>query len=358
MTQKTLDLMRCYSGSLAYGTNLPTSDVDIRGLFCAAPEFIRTPFFNIKEQTLEEEEDGKIYELTNFMKLFVEMNPNIIELMFVADSDLIMTTDIYDYLRKEAPGLMSKKVAFSFSGYAMAQLKRIRGHDKWINNPQPEEKPTQKDFFRLVHSYTEHDAVSNVLKHEGFQGVMDRLNDMCILIPYGNNVWGVTENFNSSGMFNADGSIRKVDYQQLSDADKKKKPLFIVRYLADEHKKAKEKHDNYWTWKKNRNAVRHELEINFGYDTKHAMHLVRLMRMAEEILTTGEVNVKRTDAKELLDIRGGAWELDDLLAWADEKDRYIREDLYKTCKILPHTTDIHKAARVLMTAQDMAWSRM
>ena len=56
--------------------------------------------------------------------------------------------------------------------------------------------------------------------------------------------------------------------------------------------------------------------------------------------------------------RGGAWKLDDLLAWADEKDRYIREDLYKTSKILPHTTDIHKAARVLMTAQDMAWSRM
>lgn len=71
---ENFEVMRCHSGSLAYGTNLPTSDVDIRGLFCAPPKFIRTPFFNIKEQTLEDEEDGKIYELTNFMKLFAEMN--------------------------------------------------------------------------------------------------------------------------------------------------------------------------------------------------------------------------------------------------------------------------------------------
>ena len=36
-TMENFEVMRCYSGSLAYGTNLPTSDVDIRGLFCAPP---------------------------------------------------------------------------------------------------------------------------------------------------------------------------------------------------------------------------------------------------------------------------------------------------------------------------------
>lgn len=354
---KTYDMMRCYSGSLAYGTNLPTSDVDIRGLFCAEKKFIRTPFFNIKEQTLENEEDGKIYELTNFMKLFVEMNPNIIELMFVDDKDIISTSEAYDYLRQMAPDLMSSKVAFSFSGYAMAQLKRIRGHDKWITNPQPETKPTQKDFFRLVHSYSEHDALHDVFKYEKFKGAMENLNDMCILVPYGNDIYGVVENFNSSGMFNADGSIRHVDYQQLTDDDKKKKPLFIVKYLAEEHKQAKEKHRNYWTWKQNRNEVRHQLEVNFGYDTKHAMHLVRLMRMAEEILTDGKVLVKRPDAQELLDIRAGKWTLDELLEWADEKDHHIREVLYKKTA-LPKYTDLELASRVLMTAQDISWANM
>lgn len=354
---KTFDMMRCYSGSLAYGTNLPTSDVDIRGLFCAEKKFIRTPFFNIKEQTLADEEDGKIYELTNFMKLFVEMNPNIIELMFVDEKDIISSSEAYEYLRQMAPDLMSSKVAMSFSGYAMAQLKRIRGHDKWITNPQPEAKPTQKDFFRLVHSYSEHDALYDVFKYEKFKSAMENLNDMCILVPYGNDIYGVVENFNSSGMFNADGSIRHVDYQQLTDDDKKKKPLFIVKYLAEEHKQAKEKHRNYWTWKQNRNEVRHQLEVNFGYDTKHAMHLVRLMRMAEEILTDGKVLVKRPDAQELLDIRGGKWTLDELLEWADEKDHHIREVLYKKTA-LPKYTDLELASRVLMTAQDICWAGM
>lgn len=350
---KTFDIMRCYSGSLAYGTNLPTSDVDIRGIFCAEEKFIRTPFFNIKEQSLEEEEDGKVYELSNFFKLFMEMNPNIIELMFVDSSDLLQTSEVYDYLRGMAPALLSKKIAFSFSGYAMAQLKRIKGHDKWINNPQPEEAPTQKEFVRLVHSYMD----CLVLKHEDFMRKMNNMNDFCMLLPYGDNTYAVIENFNSPGIFNADGSLRKVVYSDISDDAKKRKPIFIVKYLAEDHKQAREKHRNYWTWKQNRNEARHELEVNFGYDTKHAMHLVRLMRMAEEILTTGEVLVKRPDAKELLDIRGGAWKLDELLKWAEEKDEYIRGDLYRK-SALQSRANLDLAAEVLMKAQEMCWEKM
>ncbi|QGZ16202.1 hypothetical protein Hena1_00260 [Erwinia phage Hena1] len=344
------DIMRCYSGSLAYGTNLPTSDVDIRGLFCAPMRSIRTPFFPIKELTLADEEDGKIYELTNFFKLFSEMNPNIIELAFVDESDIIQTSEAYQMIRDVGYNLLSKKVAFSFSGYAMAQLKRIKGHDKWINNPQPEAQPTQRDYLRLTHSWMD----EKLLKHQDFQYVLDRLDKMSIFLPMGDNIFGVIGSWDSPGLFNTDGSIRRVEYSALSDEDKKRQPTLIVKYLADEHKQAKEKHRNYWTWKENRNEVRHELEVNYGYDTKHAMHLVRLMRMAEEILTTGEVKVKRPDAKELLDIRGGAWPLEDLLKWAEEKDEFIRGELYQKSK-LPHSFDRDYGAQVLMEIQDLVW---
>lgn len=344
------DIMRCYSGSLAYGTNLPSSDVDIRGLFCAEQKFIRTPFFNIKEQTLAEEEDGKIYELTNFMNLFAEMNPNIIELMFVDEKDILSSSKTYEYLRHMAPELLTKKVAFSFSGYAMSQLKRIKGHDKWINNPQPEKAPTQLEFFRMVHNYTE----QKIMNLEEFQYAINGLNDMSILIPYGHDVYGVVVSWNSPGLFNPDGSIRKLEYSRISDEDKKRTPVMIVKYLADEHKRAKEKHRNYWTWKENRNPARHELEVNFGYDTKHAMHLVRLMRMAKEILTTGEVVVKRPDAQELLDIRAGKWSLEELLEWAEYMDSHIQGTLYKQSQ-LRHSADRELFADVLMQAQDMCW---
>lgn len=163
--------------------------------------------------------------------------------------------------------------------------------------------------------------------------------------------------WNSPGMFNPDGSIRKLEYSRISDEDKKRQPCMIVKYMQEEHKQAKEKHRNYWQWKENRNPARHQLEVDFGYDTKHAMHLVRLMRMAKEILTTGQVNVKRPDAKELLEIRGGKWTLDELLEWAEDMDQQIQGPLYKQSD-LRHSADMDMFANVTMIAQDMAWARM
>ena len=56
-----------------------------------------------------------------------------------------------------------------------------------------------------------------------------------------------------------------------------------------------------------RNPARAELERLHGFDTKHALHLIRLLRMGTEILRTGEVHVRRRDAAELLQIRRGEW---------------------------------------------------
>lgn len=55
-----------------------------------------------------------------------------------------------------------------------------------------------------------------------------------------------------------------------------------------------------------------------GYDTKHAAHLIRLLRMGREVVETGQVHVWRggRDADELRAIRGGAWSYDALMAEA------------------------------------------
>lgn len=47
----------------------------------------------------------------------------------------------------------------------------------------------------------------------------------------------------------------------------------------------------------------------FGYDTKNAYHLIRLLRMGAETLTDGEVYVMRHDNQELLKIRRGEYPL-------------------------------------------------
>ena len=52
----------------------------------------------------------------------------------------------------------------------------------------------------------------------------------------------------------------------------------------------------------------------YGFSTKNAMHLVRLLRMGSEALKTGSYNVYREDAEELLDIRAGEWSIEDVKA--------------------------------------------
>ena len=49
---------------------------------------------------------------------------------------------------------------------------------------------------------------------------------------------------------------------------------------------------------------RKRLVEKFGYDTKNASHLIRLLRMGMEFLVDGELHVEREDAKELLRIKG------------------------------------------------------
>lgn len=55
---------------------------------------------------------------------------------------------------------------------------------------------------------------------------------------------------------------------------------------------------------------RKALVEKYGYDTKNASHLVRLLRMGIEFLTDGELHVTRHDAQELLDIKNGLWTIE------------------------------------------------
>lgn len=63
---------------------------------------------------------------------------------------------------------------------------------------------------------------------------------------------------------------------------------------------------------------RKALVQRFGYDTKNASHLIRLLRMGIEFLRDGQLHVERvTDATELLEIKHGLWTLDRIKAEAD-----------------------------------------
>ena len=53
---------------------------------------------------------------------------------------------------------------------------------------------------------------------------------------------------------------------------------------------------------------------------------------------------------------GGEWSYEQLLAFAEDKDKLIREELYHSSH-LPKNGDPHFAAKVLMEVQDLFWNK-
>ena len=78
--------------------------------------------------------------------------------------------------------------------------------------------------------------------------------------------------------------------------------------------------NDYVDWRRYRNPARAESEARYGYDTKHAMHLFRLLRMGEEILRDGIVRVLRPDAEWLLSVRDGALSYEQVIQMAAEHE--------------------------------------
>lgn len=128
---------------------------------------------------------------------------------------------------------------------------------------------------------------------------------------------------------------------------------FIELLDRERHHQARQRDwEQYQLWLKQRNPARSELEAKFGYDTKHAMHLVRLIRMCREILELGEVRVKRPDREELLAIRQGLWSYEALLEWAESQEP-ILETLYQRSS-LPKSPDKAALDRLCQTLVEEA----
>jgi uncharacterized protein len=108
--------------------------------------------------------------------------------------------------------------------------------------------------------------------------------------------------------------------------------------------------NQYQEWRRNRNPDRAVLEAKFGYDTKHAMHLLRLLRMGEEILREGKVLVLRPDAEWLLSVRHGALSYEQVMDLAVE--HRARLDQMTTTSPLPDGPDVAAANELLISLQE------
>jgi predicted nucleotidyltransferase len=94
-------------------------------------------------------------------------------------------------------------------------------------------------------------------------------------------------------------------------------------------------------------AKRKELVQRHGYDTKNAAHLIRLLRMGIEFLNTGELQVIRQDATQLLEIKKGEWSLEKVKAEAERL--FISAETAFTLSKLPDKPDRDKINKLCVT---------
>jgi hypothetical protein len=102
-------------------------------------------------------------------------------------------------------------------------------------------------------------------------------------------------------------------------------------------------------------AKRKTIVENFGYDTKNAAHLIRLLRMGIEFLTDGELYVEREDAAQLLDIKRGLWTLEQVKAESDRLFKLAEEAYVRSS--LPKAPDFESIGKLCVELIEMNWRK-
>lgn len=88
-----------------------------------------------------------------------------------------------------------------------------------------------------------------------------------------------------------------------------------------------------------------------GYDTKNAAHLIRLLRMGMEFLASGELNVMRHDAGQIIDIKTGKYTLEQVKTMAEDLFKKTEDAFLRST--LPAQPDYKKANELLVELVEM-----
>lgn len=256
-------------GSYAYGTNIETSDVDIRG--CAMNSKSDLLGLTDFEQVVNTQTDTTIYGFNKLVSLLLNCNPNTIELLGCKPEHYFYISDAGQSMIDNRKLFLSKRAANSFGGYATQQLRRLE-------NALARDRMSQAD------------------NEEHIRKAMDR----------------AIKGFGDRYTVFDKGGIKL--FTDVSNRDELDREVFcdihLEKYPAREFSIMMNTLSNVIGNYEKLNHRNHKKDDN--HLNKHAMHLIRLYMMCLDILEKGEINTYRANDRDfLLSIRNGAFQKED-----------------------------------------------
>jgi hypothetical protein len=337
-------LLKCISGSRAYGLDTPQSDTDYKGIFLSPKkEFYGSDF---QDQVANETNDIVYYEWKKFIDLLGKNNPTILELLATPADSVLFKHALITELKAE--DFLSKLCCQTFAGYAQSQIKKARGLNKKISNPIEPVRKEIPDFCFVIEGM-------NVIPLSQWLSDYRLSHSGCglVKIPHMRDVYALFSNSQTNGI-PLKGIYSGPDANDilLSSVPKGIQPLCLMSFNKDAYSIHCKEYAQYWEWIEKRNESRYQSTVSHGknYDAKNMMHTFRLLHMAEEIASEGKIFVRRKDRDFLMSIREGKFEYEDLLLRAEEKVQYIEELFEKST--LPPEPDLEKLEELLVRVRD------
>lgn len=298
-------------GSHAYGTNIETSDVDVRG--CAMNR--RSDLLGLTnfEQVVNTQTDTTIYGFNKLVSLLLNCNPNTIELLGCKPEHYFFISEAGQEMIDNHKLFLSQIAVNSFGGYATQQLRRLE-------NALARDRMSQADNEEHIRK-----AMKRALKDFG-----DRYT-----------------------AFDNGGITLFTDESPRDDLDREVYcNIHLDKYPAREFSIMMNTLSNVIGNYEKLNHRNHKKDNN--HLNKHAMHLIRLYLMCLDILEKEEIRTYREDDRDfLLSIRNGAFQREDgtyrseffkLVSDYEKRLAYAKENTS-----LPKTPDMKKVEEFVMS---------
>lgn len=348
LKSRDLLLFECISGSRAYGTNLPTSDTDIKGVFVLPEE----DFYGLGyvEQVSNESNDIVYYELRRFVELLTRNNPNVMEMLHSPDDCILYKHPLFDLL--EPSVFLSKLCQQTFAGYAMTQVQKARGLNKKILNPMEVQRKEVTDFCYVT-------SQGSTLPLQKWLELKGMVQEHCGLVSLNHlrNMYALY--YDATGELGFKGIVQKETSNEvsLSSVPKTMQPETYLYFNREGYSSYCKDYREYWAWLEKRNDERYQNTLTHGknYDAKNMMHTIRLLEMAEDIATQNKIIVRRPNREYLLQIRRGDFSYEELVALAEQKIRTI-EALFAVAS-LPDQPDWAKVNKLLVNLRRQWYRR-